>query len=121
MIDRTKLYDALRQMRQRHLKDQYKNDLTPERPTTGYCYIVAEVVYHYLAPRGYSPHVMKTGDNETLWFLKNASGDIKDLTSGQFGVPPDYSKGKPQNILTKDISKRGRILAVLLKLTDEVR
>lgn len=115
-MGKKKLHDALRKMGKKHLKPQYKDDWTPERPTTGYCYVVAEVAYHYLSPEEYKPHVMKTGDNETHWFLKNSSGDIIDLTAGQFDKVSDYSKGRPHNFRTKDISKRGKILAELLGL-----
>lgn len=116
MIDKEKLHDALRQMGKKHLRPQYKADWTPERPTTGYCYVVAEVTYHYLTPKGYIPHVMKTGEMETHWFLKSPDGEIIDFTADQFDEPLDYSKGKPQNFMTKDISKRGKILAQLLGL-----
>ncbi len=44
LIDKQKLHDALRQMGKKYLKQQYREYWTPERPTTGYCYVVAEVV-----------------------------------------------------------------------------
>jgi len=118
MIDREKLHNALRQMGKKHLRKQYRDQWTPERPTTGYCYVTAEVVYHYFAPTGSKPYVMKTGPNETHWFIKDADGKIIDLTADQFDEPVDYTKGKPQNFLTKQISKRGKILANLLGLTE---
>lgn len=118
MVDKEKLHNALRQMGEKHLKPQYKNQWTPERPTTGYCYVVAEVVYYYLAPKGSRPYVMKTGANETHWFIKAPDGNIIDLTADQFDEPVDYEKGKPQNFRTKQISKRGKILADLLGLTE---
>jgi len=119
LINRQNLHDALRQMGKKHLKPKYKDKWTPERPTTGYCYVVAEVVYHYLSPKGSRPYVMKIGENETHWFIKDPSGRVIDLTADQFDEPIDYTRGKPQNFLTKDISKRGKILANLLKLTKD--
>jgi hypothetical protein len=119
MIDKEKLYNALRQMGKKHLKPQYKNQWTPERPTTGYCYVVAEVVYHYLAPKGSRPYFMKTGVNETHWFIKDPDGKVIDLTADQFDDELlDYEKGKTQNFQTPQISKRGKILADLLGLTE---
>ena len=103
-------------MGKKHLKPKYKSDWTPERPTTGYCYVVTEVAYHHLAPEEYAPYVMKTGENETHWFLKNQEGDIIDLTADQFNIPLDYSKGKRQNFMTKQISKRGKWLSESLGL-----
>ena len=119
MIDKEKLHNALRQMGKKHLKPQYKNQWTPEHPTTGYCYVVAEVIYHYCAPKGSRSYVMKTGENETHWFIKAPDGNIIDLTVDQFDDElVDYEKGKPQNFQTKQISKRGKILADLLGLTE---
>ena len=61
---------------------------------------------------------MKTGIDETHWFIKGAGGDIIDLTADQFDEPVDYTKGKPHNFRTKQISERGKILADLLGLTE---
>ncbi|MEW6525459.1 MAG: hypothetical protein AB1444_02170 [Spirochaetota bacterium] len=116
LIDRQKLNDALRQMGRKYLKPQFRDKWTQERPTTGYCYVVAEVVYHYMAPKGSRPYVMKTGENETHWFIKDPEGRIIDLTADQFDEPIDYAIGKPRNFLTKKISKRGKMLANLLGL-----
>lgn len=121
LIDRQRLRDAVRQMGKKHLRSQYKDRWSSERPTTGYCYVVAEVVYHYLAPEGFRPHVMKTSDNDTHWFLEGPDGRVIDLTDDQFDEPLDYSKGKPQNFMTKEISKRGTILADLLGLKKAIR
>jgi len=104
-----------------HLRPQYKDRWTPERPTTGYCYVVAEVVYHYLAPAGYRPHVMNTGGDDKHWFLKGADGEVIDLTDDQFDHRLDYSQGKPQNFKTKEASQRGRILAEFLGLRTPIR
>lgn len=121
MINKAKLNGALRQMGKKYLKPQYRDEWTPERPTEGYCYVVAEVIYHYLAPEGCRPYVIKTGENQTHWFLKYPKGKVIDLTVAQFDEPVDYAQGKPHNFRTKEISKRGKILADLLGLTKMVR
>jgi hypothetical protein len=108
-------------MGKKHLRPQYKDRWKPDRPTTGYCYVVAEVVYHYFAPEGYRPYVMRTGDDDTHWFLKDPDGRVIDLTDDQFDESLDYSEGKPQNFMTKEISKRGTILADLLGLKKAIR
>lgn len=117
LINRQKLHDALRQMGRKYLKPLYKDRWTPKRPTIGYCYVVAEVVYHYLAPKGSRPYVMKIGENEKHWFIKTSEGGVIDLTADQFDEPIDYTQGKSQNFQTKEISKRGKMLADLLGLT----
>jgi hypothetical protein len=121
LINRKKLHDSLCKMGKKHLRRQYKDQWKPERPTIGYCYVVAEVVYHYLAPDGCRPHIMRTSIDDTHWFLKCKDGEVIDLTDDQFDEPVDYTQGKPQNFLTKEISKRGRILADLLDLKRPIR
>lgn len=116
LIDKTRLHDALRKMGQKQVKLPYRNEWTPERPTTGYCYVVAEVVYHYLAPKGSRPYFVKAGDEETHWFIKGPDGEIYDLTADQFDTAPDYTKARRQNFRTPEISRRGRLLADLLGL-----
>ena len=121
LIDRQRLQTALRHMGKKHLKDQYKDRWTPDRPTTGYCYVVAEVLYHFLAPEGYQPHVMKTGGDDTHWFLKGPDGDVIDLTDDQFDYRLDYSQGKARDFTQQEISERGRMLADLLDLRNAIR
>ena len=121
LIDRQRLHYALRKMGKKHLRSQYKDRWKPERPPTGYCYVLAEVVYHYFAPEGSRPYVMRTGDDDTHWFLKDPDGRVIDLTDDQFEEQLDYSQGKPQNFMTKEISKRGTILADFLGLKKAAR
>ena len=60
---------------------------------------------------------METGPGTSHWFIKDPEGNIIDLTADQFDQPLDYSKAKPTNFRTKQISKRGKILADLLGLS----
>lgn len=103
-------------MGRKELKKQYRDDWTPDKPTAGYCYVVAEVVYHCLAPTGSKVYCMNISDNETHWFIVGPEGEVLDFTANQFDSPIDYSKGKPRNFMTKHISRRGKILANLLGL-----
>lgn len=64
---------------------------------------------------------MKTSDSETHWFLRCADGKVIDLTDDQFDEPVDYTQGRPQNFMTKEISNRGKILADLLGLAKKLR
>jgi hypothetical protein len=116
IVDQAKLHDALRQMGKKHVRPPYNKEWTPERPTTGYCYVVAEVVYHYLAPKGSRPYMIRMENDETHWFVKVPSGSIIDLTADQFDEPPNYDNGKPRNFQTQQISARGRLLAKTLGL-----
>jgi len=118
-IGKHELDDALREMGPKYLKERYRERWTPERPTTGYCYVVSEVLYHYEAPEGSKPYVVRMHDgNETHWFLKDPKGRVIDFTADQYDEPVPYDKGKPCAFLTKQLSKRGRVLADLLGLDD---
>ncbi len=121
LIDRHKLKTALRHMGTEHLRDRYKDRWTPDRPTTGYCYVVTEVLFHFLAPEGYQPHVMVTGGDDTHWFLKGPDGDVIDVTDDQFDYELDYSQGESRDLRTKELSIGGRVLADLLSLTTPIR
>jgi hypothetical protein len=79
--------------------------------TWGYCYVVSEAAYHLLGGKetGWTPYCMKV-DSTNHWFLKHSSGFILDITKHQFKFKLDYSKAKGKGFLTKDPSKRTRIL-----------
>lgn len=117
MIEKKKLHHALREMGKKHLKEPYKSKWTPERPTRGYCYVVAEVVYHHLAPEGSRPHMIRISKDETHWFVVATDGQIIDPTADQYDEPIPYEKATPHGFLTKEMSKRARILADLLGLS----
>lgn len=80
-------------------------------PTTGHCYILSELFWHFLGGKGcgYVPQVLKWEGN-THWYLKGSKNKILDLSAEQFKTPPDYSKGKGCGFLTKKPSKRARVL-----------
>lgn len=101
--------------------DDYKNFWTKEKPTTGYCYILSEVLYHYL-DLGLEPYSMEV-HNGTHWFLGNKFGYVLDLTANQFNYDLNYSKAIQKDFYkgtiktTKGyISERGYKLAKYLKL-----
>lgn len=86
-------------------------------PLDGHCYIASESLFHLWGKeRGYKPYVMthKTWDyldpGETHWFLKNASGTIADPTAEQFSVTIPYEKSKGCGFLTREPSRRCRIV-----------
>ena len=118
LIDKEALDDALREMGPKHVKKPYRDRWTPERPTAGYCYPVAEVVYHYLAPEGSRSHVITLEEGKTHWYVQSPDGEILDLTADQPDEPYLYEKGKPRSFMTAKPSKRARILAELLGLIE---
>ena len=66
------------------LKTDYKKNWTPTNPTYGYCYLVSELLYHYVYPKSksYSINMNQFGEY-THWFLKDRDRII-DYTGIQF-------------------------------------
>lgn len=118
-IDKQSLDDALREMGPSYLKERYRGRWTPERPTTGYCYVLAELAYHYLAPEGSKPCIIHMEDGDTHWFVRTLDGENIDLSADQSDEPFPYDLGRPKGFLTKDPSKRTRMLAGLLGLIED--
>ena len=112
------LDDALRRMGTKQLKPAYRENWDSKNPRDGFCYVIAEVIYHYLNPGGFSPRVVKWDNGSTHWFLVNDARDVID--PGNLDPCPSdfdaYEEGKPRHFLTKEPSKRARILANLLGL-----
>lgn len=85
---------------------------------TGHCYVATEALYHLIQQEpveyGFVPYCMRVG-NDTHWFLMNWRGKVIDITAEQFSKPPDYSKATRKAFLTKQPSKRARILMSRVK------
>ncbi len=86
------------------LQPKYRDNRHPLR---GHCYIACEVVAH-LHPRLKPHHVAHEGSPH--WFLKAEDGSIIDPTAEQFSTPVPYSRGRGCGFLTKELSKRARLL-----------
>jgi len=106
------------------LKPKYREEWTEENYLRGYCYLVSEVLYHYVPTfKDYRPYMIYMTESETHWFLKNdQTGDIADYTAGQYGGIPyqlamkrGFFKGSIQTE-RGFISKNGHKLAKMLKL-----
>ena len=116
--------EALRSIGNALLKQPYKALWTEENPTLGYCYVVAEAIFHYAPIGSAQPFVMSFPEGGTHWYLKD--GDtIIDFTDSQFDFEVDRSvavrcpffKGGVQTSRGY-ISKRGYAIAQALGLTD---
>ena len=86
-----------------------KSDHLP--PTFGHCYVASEAAYYLLGGKeeGWKAHYIKHMGG-SHWFLKHKSGFILDLTADQFRIPVDYSKARGTGFLTKEPSKRAKLL-----------
>jgi hypothetical protein len=105
------------------LKKEYKNKWNTNKPTTGYCYIVCEAIFHYVEENDIQIYYINLGKEIGVhWFLKY-NNNIIDFTANQFDFPVDYSKGKRIGFFkgkyqTKKgfISERGYQIAKILNL-----
>jgi hypothetical protein len=103
------------------LEDKVKAALTPEllKPEYrvpgahhlyGHCYVASEAMYHLEAKaKGFKPHSVRVGQ-VVHWYLEHTDGRRIDLTSEQFPFPMDYAKGRGRGFLTREPSKRTRIV-----------
>lgn len=100
-IDKTKLHESLCKLGAP--KKRCKDIWTPERPTTGYCYVVTEVLSYDMKKRGV-PHKtfrLDLGGGESHWFIRlGTEGDdeIIDLTADQIDDRYSYKKAKPRGL-----------------------
>ena len=83
-------------------------------PLKGHCYVASEVLYHVLKDMAPNLRIFRGKDENGInhWWLKN--GDvIIDPTADQYfleGNFPPYNKGIACGFLTKEPSKRAKIL-----------
>lgn len=76
----------------------------------GNCYVTCEALYHLLGGKrsGWTPAYLKH-EGDTHWFLRQGEL-ILDPTVKQFKTKPDYGKAKGCGFLTKQPSKRAKVL-----------
>ena len=85
------IYKKLKEIGPKFLKSEWKKKWTPEHPTTGYCYLISEILHHYYFSNT-RPYMVKV-NNHNHWFLKNGT-QIFDYTAEQFDEPIAYAKAK---------------------------
>jgi hypothetical protein len=102
------------------LKEEFKGSGIP---TLGHCYIASEAYYHLWGKdEGFFPVRAKDEEGITHWWLENNEGEIIDLTYTQYlarGIKPPYDKGKRGGFLTKEPSKRSKILMEKIEVSYE--
>jgi len=111
------LDNALKQMGTKQLKKPYRDEWDSATPRAGFCYVIAEVIYYYLNPGGFTPRVITWDNGTTHWFLANDAGDIIDPGNLDNFPWDNYRTARKQHFRTTTLSKRGKILADLLGFT----
>lgn len=118
-ISQSFINDKLSLLNGELLKPEYRKLWSIEKPTTGYCYILSEAIYHYCNGT-FEIYYIKV-NNQTHWYLMQQN-NIIDFTANQFDCYIDYSKGKHIGFLKGKyktdkgyISARGKALAEFLE------
>lgn len=105
------------------LKVEYVEE-NKENPMYGHCYIATETLYHMFVdnePLRREVLYVYHGKDEfgnTHWWLQDIFGQIHDVTSEQYtskGRKPPYKAGRRGYFLTREPSKRSRILIQRVK------
>ncbi|MBY3155491.1 hypothetical protein HFO56_24495 [Rhizobium laguerreae] len=86
----------------------------------GHCYAAAEAIFHMVGGRtkGWLPCVMShatwsdgLAQGETHWFVRHErTGEILDPTAPQFDGPVPYERSKGCGFLTREPSRRARVI-----------
>jgi len=81
-----------------------------ENPLAGHCYVASEALYHFLGGEPWVPQFVRH-EGSPHWFLKNReTGEVLDSTAGQFATPVPYDKARGKGFLTRQPSKRARVV-----------
>jgi len=110
-----------------YLSSKIKSKLSPDllkpkyrlinsyNPMYGHCYIASEALFHLNGGKASGLSIKRARDDFGIshWWLESDDGEILDLTADQykvFGFDPPYSKGVKTGFLTKEPSKRAKLL-----------
>jgi len=115
------LEGRLRELGPRLAYPAWQDKWTPERPVTGYGYVLSEVLWHYTSLSNTSSRRIRFEDGTSHWYLQAADGTVINFTESQFDEAPDYSKSEAVGFYPGEvdaprglISARGHELAVFL-------
>lgn len=73
----------------------------------GHCYVASEALHHLIPD--VSPQFI-WHEGVPHWFLRDADGDVLDATASQFKTPVPYTEAKGKGFLTKNPSKRAKVV-----------
>lgn len=101
----------------RALQESFSEELLKPRyrghnghPHTGHCYAASEALYHLWGKKaGAKPVRLRVGD-DTHWWLSHPTLGVIDPTAAQFPFPVPYAQGRGGGFLTREPSKRARVL-----------
>lgn len=88
--------DFIRKLGNSLEKEEYKSLWSDDYPTTGYCYILSEVIYYYTKGNYKIYRFTYDGGKKSHWYLKK-NGSTIDLTIVQFYPIMDCNGNFGQN------------------------
>jgi hypothetical protein len=104
------------------LKPCYREE-NKKNPTFGHCYVASEVLFHLIEskmPSRFFPSIGKDDNGVNHWWLIDSKyGTILDPTADQYisqGRLPPYERGRKCSFLTKEPSRRARIVMERINL-----
>lgn len=91
--------------------DLRKPEYAGPHPMSGHCYVAAETLYTLLGGReaGLIPKTVRH-EGATHWWLETQEGEIIDPTGDQFSSSVPYAMGRGRGFLTREPSRRARVL-----------
>lgn len=99
------------------LQESFSEDLLKPRyrghgghPSTGHCYAASEALYHLWGKQAGAKPVRMPVGGDTHWWLVHPELGVLDPTAEQFPFSVAYEQGKGGGFLTREPSKRARIL-----------
>ncbi len=94
------------------LREPYRSRVAAgAHPLTGHCYVACEALYSLLGGKaaGYTPMCQKH-EGGPHWWLRGPSGEVIDPTAAQFSSPVPYELGRGKGFLTREPSRRARVV-----------
>ena len=80
-------------------------------PIAGHCYVASEALFHLLGGREAGITIYRIRhENQPHWFLRDGTGVVLDPTADQFATPVPYELGRRTGFLTREPSRRARVL-----------
>lgn len=74
----------------------------------GQCYAVSEALQHLCGKDRWKPEQLNH-EGVSHWYLRHReTGEVLDLTSGQFDTPVPYDRGRGRGFLTKKPSEKAQ-------------
>lgn len=94
------------------LREPYRSRVAAgAHPLTGHCYVACEALYSLLGGEaaGYTPMCQKH-EGGPHWWLRGPSGEVIDPTAAQFSSLVPYELGRGKGFLTREPSRRARVV-----------